>query len=388
MQSIARRLVALSIVLSAHAALAADITQWKFSRPIQFNPSESGANVMGDVKEFPVAIALDARSFDFAQAKDDGSDVYFSGDKDGVPLPHHVELWDAKARTALVWVKVPTVKGNSSDQSIFMHWGNPDASATGDAAKVFSTADGFVGVWHLNEEGNTDAVGYRDATGNADHATGVNLTPGSRVDGRVGKAQLFNYADMQWMKIDNDKRKLFDLTNKLTFSIWANARSFGNKGDEATRQMPGYETMFAKGDNSWRLQKFGIREWHNPPATLVEICVEKAPKGDLCVFGPYDMQVNRWYHFVGVHDYPKARIYVNGVLDKEASFADIEWTSGDHPVGIGNQSQFPQRGRQWDGMLDEARVLNVPKDEHWIKLDYESQREAQRFYTFGAVVKR
>ena len=29
-----------------------------------------------------------------------------------------------------------------------------------------------------------------------------------------------------------------------------------------------------------------------------------------------------------------------------------------------------------NGGLDEARVLKVPKDEHWIKLDYESQREA------------
>ena len=51
-------------------------------------------------------------------------------------------------------------------------------------------------------------------------------------------------------------------------------------------------------------------------------------------------------------------------------------------------SQVPQRGRQWDGMLDEARVLNIPKDEHWIKLDYESQRGGQKFYTFGDVVKR
>ena len=387
MQTIARFL-GLTILAAPSLASAADIIKWKFSRPIQFNTSQNGANVKEDVKDFPVAVALDAKRFDFAQAKRDGSDVYFSSEPEGAPLPHHVEMWDADSKTALVWVKVPTVKGNSSDQRIFMHWGNPDASATGDPAKVFSTADGFVAAWHLDEEGNTDADGYKDATGNAAHATGVNLKTGSRLDGRVGKAQQFNYADAQWIKVDNDKRKLFDLTNQLTFSIWANARSFGNKGNEATKQMPGYETMFAKGDNSWRLQKFGIRDWHKPPATLVEICVEKAPKGDLCVFGPFDMQTNQWYHFVGVHDYPKARIYVNGVLDKEATFADIEWTSGDHPVGIGNQSQFPQRGRQWDGMLDEARVMKVPKDEHWIKLDYESQREGQKFYMFGDVVKR
>jgi len=48
---------------------------------------------------------------------------------------------------------------------------------------------------------------------------------------------------------------------------------------------------------------------------------------------------------------------------------------------IGNQSQFPDRGLAWDGILDEARVYNVPKNEHWIKLDYESQREGQHFLT-------
>ena len=51
-------------------------------------------------------------------------------------------------------------------------------------------------------------------------------------------------------------------------------------------------------------------------------------------------------------------------------------------------AQFPDRGRQWDGVLDEARVLNVVKDEHWIKLDYESRREGQKFLTFGKTESR
>lgn len=145
--------------------------------------------------------------------------------------------------------------------------------------------------------------------------------------------------------------------------------------------------MFAKGDNSWRIQKFGPRDWHKPPADLLEICVEKAPKGDLCVVGKTDMVTGKWFHFTGVHDHPQAKLYVNGVLDKVETF-DEPWTSGDHPVGIGNQSQFPERGRAWDGVLDEARVIGAVKDEHWIKLDYESQREGQKFLALGKVQKR
>jgi hypothetical protein len=240
-------------------------------------------------------------------------------------------------------------------------------------------------VWHLDEEGNTEVGGYKDATGSAAHATGVSLTPGSRVDARVGKGVKLKYDQVQWIKVDSDKRKLFDLTRQVTFSIWVWADSFGNKGNpQDSRQLPGYETMFAKGDNSWRLQKFGIRSWHKPPADLIEICIEKAPRADWCCIGRTDMKTGQWYHFVGVHDHPKVRLYVNGVLEKEETW-DVEWVSGDHPVAIGNQSQFPQRGRQWDGVLDEARVLSVPKDQHWIKLDYESQREGQKLYSFGAI---
>jgi hypothetical protein len=237
-----------------------------------------------------------------------------------------------------------------------------------------------VGVWHLADAGGMEEDGYKDATANAAHGTGVNMVRSSRAEARVGPGARFHYPANQWIRIGGVKRTIFDITNHLTFSIWAKANSYGNK-------VNGYETMFAKGDNSWRLQKFGIPSWHKPPADLIEICVEQPPRADLCVVGKTDMTTNQWFHFVGVHDHPKVRLYVNGVLDKEETFA-VPWRSDDHAVGIGNQSQFPDRGRQWDGLLDEARVLNVVKDEHWIKLDYESQREGQKLLSFGKAQRR
>jgi hypothetical protein len=273
-------------------------------------------------------------------------------------------------------------------QSFLMHWGNADALPASASHGVFDTRDGFAGVWHLGDEGGTAEGGYRDATGNAAHATGVNLAPQAAVEGRLGRGVDLSHAQGQWIKIDGEKRTLFDLTGKLTFSIWAKARSYPNRGGVGGRPLPGYETMFAKGDNSWRLQKFGIRGWHKPPADLVEICVErKDPKADLCVIGKTDMVTDRWFHFTAVHDHPQVKLYVDGALETAKTF-DSAWMSGDFPVGIGNQSQFPAEGRFWDGLLDEARVLRVVKDEHWIKLDYESQREGQKLVRLGAVRKR
>jgi hypothetical protein len=294
-----------------------------------------------------------------------------------------VESWDKAGQTAALWVKLDVVKANNRSQSFVMHWGNAEAGDAADASAVFDAKEGFVGVYHLNEEGNVAEGGYKDATANEAHMTGVNLEAGSRVDGRVGKGLLLTYAQTQWVKLDHPrKRRLFDLTTRGTFSIWARASGYQNKGNKENKALPGYETMFAKGDNSWRLQKFGIRDWHKPPADLVEMCVEQPPNADLCVVGKTDMLAGQWFQVVAVHDFPEAKLYVNGVLEKTSTF-DVNWISGDHPVGIGNQSQFPEKGRQWDGVLDEARALNVAKGDDWIKLDYESQREGQTLVRLG-----
>jgi hypothetical protein len=38
-------------------------------------------------------------------------------------------------------------------------------------------------------------------------------------------------------------------------------------------------------------------------------------------------------------------------------------------------------GRAFDGLLDEARIMHVPQNGHWAKLECASQREGQRFLT-------
>ena len=372
-------LVGLGLATAAMPGSAAE----RYQRAITIDTTAAGAGVRGDVKAYPLALSLTGETFDFSQAGPDGRDVRVVGPS-GAELPCAIEHWDAAGRTAVVWVKAD-IKGDAV-QELTLQWGHPKAASRCDPTAVFDTKDGFVGVWHLAEEGNVDADGYRDATGNAAHGTGVNMTAATRAPGRVGHGVVLRHAEQQWIKVENDKRKLFDLTTHMTFSIWARADAFKNRGAE--KATPGYETMMAKGDNSWRLQMFGVPEWHKPPAQLLEICVEKEPKGDLCVVGTTDMKTGQWYHFTGVHDHPKARFYVNGVLEKEDTF-DFPWVSGDHPVGLGNQSQWPVKGgRFWDGALDEARVMSVVKDEHWIKLEYESQREGQKLVRLGPAKKR
>ncbi|MGN6510529.1 MAG: DUF2341 domain-containing protein [Chitinophaga sp.] len=364
------------------SARAQSTAQWPWFCEIRINTTLSGGFVQGDVSNFPLAVRLNA-GVDFTTARANGADIRFSATPGGPFLPHSIEWWDPVNKEALVWVKVPLIKGNNDRQTIYMHWGNEQAQSEDHAAEIFSVEEGFAGVWHLSEPGNTLPRGYKDATANAAHATGMHMRPVCTVDGPLGKAQQFHYQDGQWIKIDGDKNKLFDLTHHLTFSIWAFAESYPNKGDAGKRILPGYETLFAKGDNSWRLQKSGNRNIHQPEAELVEVCAERlSPRGDLCVTGRTDMKTRQWYHLTGVFDFPFITLYVNGVKDNTEKF-DTEWQSNDAPVGIGNQSRFPDKDRNWDGVLDEARVLSVSKGPDWIRLDYESQRPGSRLLMFG-----
>src|SRR6185436_10358801 len=168
------------------------------SKKIGMNTSSSGANVSGEVKNFPVPINLTEASFDFSKAKSDGSDLRFSSST-GTPLPYQIESWDAAAKKAAVWVKTD-VKGNDASQYFTMHWGNPGATSESDSSKVFAKADGWLGAWHLAEKGSTTAGGYKDASGQAD-GKGVNISGDATAPGRVGPAVNLARANKEYVLI-------------------------------------------------------------------------------------------------------------------------------------------------------------------------------------------
>jgi hypothetical protein len=44
--------------------------------------------------------------------------------------------------------------------------------------------------------------------------------------------------------------------------------------------------------------------------------------------------------------------------------------------------------RSWEGILDEARVMNVAVSTDWITLDYQSQKPGAKFLSFGMTQPR
>lgn len=343
---------------------------WTGTKKIVMNTSATGANVTADVARFPVPVRLNATNFDFAQAKSDGSDLRFT-DAAGAKLPYEIEYWDAAGKTGMVWVKAD-VKGNNATQFINLHWGNPSAASESDSKTVFAKEDGWVGVWHMSEAGNTTAGGYKDATANEAHGTGTNFPASATTQCVTGRCPEFDNPSKRSINIGGEKKKLFDITQKLTFSIWVKAKSYAEA----------YVTMFAKGDKSWRVQMFGIYTWgsHNGKY-LTEMCLQTGNGDGACLEHHNDeVKPNEWRMLTVVHDFPNMRYYIDMNMVQTSNSG--VWRSEDYDVGIGWQSQY--KGRWYTGNLDEARVNNMPKDVNWVKLNFESQKPTSKFLEFGA----
>ena len=349
--------------------------EWAYSQRITLDTTASGANVLEDVGQYPLAVLLDKSRFDFTQARADGADIRFF-DPAGKALPHAIELWDKASGSAAVWVLLDTVKGNSKDQSIVMKWGHASAPNISDSKAVFKRQNGFVGAWHLDEDGNTTPDGFRDASDHEAHGTGVGMIPGSRVDARIGKGVHLDNPKGQetarWIRVSGEKAAQFNPGPPITSSIWALGYSYPIRS---------YETMIAKGDTSWTLQRvqYGSGQGY-------QSCV-RTPKYHLCAFNfaGQGLVTQKWLHFMVVLEEPSMKLYINGELN--ASTSAGPWTKGDHDLGIGNQTQNLGGRRQWDGILDEARVMQGARSASWAKLDYESQRESPTLLQFGAAQK-
>jgi hypothetical protein len=354
---------------------------WRYAQTITLDTTATGANVPDDVEHYPLAVLLDKGRFDFSQARADGADIRFF-DAGGKALAHAIELWDREAGSAAIWVLLDRVKGKSRDQSIVMKWGRADAPDVSDSKAVFTRAHGFVGVWHLGEDGNTDPDGYKDSSQHEAHGTGVGLATGSRVNARVGKgAHLDNPVGQdtaRWIRVPGEKATQFNPGPPITVSIWALGNSYPIRS---------YETIIAKGDTSWTLQ----RVQYGPGGGAQKIagqgyqtCV-RTPGYHLCAynFAGQALVTRQWLHFMVVFEEPRMTLYINGELN--ASESAGPWNKGAHDLGIGNQTQHLGGRRQWDGILDEARVMQVARGVSWAKLDYESQRVTPTLLTFGDI---
>lgn len=345
--------------------------EWKYQKLLGFNTTSSGADISTDIYDFAVLVRLLSDNFDFTQAQECGEDIRFST-LDGNFLSYEIENWDATVQEAAVWVKVDTIYGNNSTQSILMYWGNPDAEDQSGSENVFDTTAGFTGVWHLCDQ--SEDLLFRDATANLYHGNSDGSTRPLTDKGVIGNCCVFDGID-DFITMPNtaDSKLNFPENGNYTVSAWVFLDSLDNFSHCIVSK--GYEqyfmrlTYFPDGIPSWEFVEFN--ETDNWQASLTPA------------------QSGQWVFLTGVRQGESQLLYCNGELVDSTT---DNWpqdlprnTTNDLLVGkFVEEVSFPTPDGYcyFKGLIDEVRIINKVQDPQWIRLCYMNQRHDDRLIEF------
>jgi hypothetical protein len=119
-EGIQRKVIRYDIQVMPGETMLIANTQWSHRRKMCLNTSSTGAGVAVDVYNFPLLVRLHSGNFDFSDARADGGGLLFTG-HDGAVLSFGIERWDPAGNRAEIWVKVDTIRGDDSVQTITMY---------------------------------------------------------------------------------------------------------------------------------------------------------------------------------------------------------------------------------------------------------------------------
>jgi len=176
----------LTVCSSAHARWWNG--EWSIRKKITLDTTSKDSGIANPIGTAVVLIRLHDGNFQFAGAKDDGSDLRFVAADDKTLLTYHIEKYDSLLSEAFVWVKVPDVKAGTQT-SFWLYYGNGDSKATkAEDAKATYDPDTVL-AYHFAEHGvpANDLTTFGNNAQNAGIAVdGSMVGTGLRLDGHSG----------------------------------------------------------------------------------------------------------------------------------------------------------------------------------------------------------
>jgi hypothetical protein len=406
-QAFASSLTTLLLATTLSVTAQENLADWSQNKTVSVNTraSGNGAGVAGNVLNYPLLVRLDSGNAAdiFAGTLAGGLDIRFSKTSGG-RLAFQRERWDAAAKKAEFWVLLDTVRGNDST-ALRIHWGKSGAPDSSKGSAVFSAANGYLAVWHLNETLSASGDSIANATG-PNHKAAVGLTAGTGVTVPANTAALgvgknfageFSAGTINTtgaFLLVNNQGSALDLntsTGPFTISAWANPAVCDNTTRIALVTKYGDVNTAPEGARAWALQTGNADGWRltvNPlafsEASTTAAAIEYVTN-TTCT-------ENQWTYLAGSYNSngtpptmdaagaQNNKLYRNGASG-DALVTGVTGTQ--QPVSLGNSSDvyigriaFGGTGgvRYFRGGMDEIRLSNVERAADWNKLDYETQR--------------
>ncbi len=315
--------------------------EWTHHGSIFLNTTPDGADLPESavVEKFPVLVRLHKEFFDFSQTQPNGDDLRFSLST-GETLAYQIESWDADAGTACVWVLVPRIQGNSQ-QELHLHWGNSQATSESRGSAVFSEANGFASVLHMDHPVQ-DATGALELSDQGTTATSGIIGSARQLAGGQG---VFCGDMIESLPIGSDANS----THAWFRPQIANARVLG-WGNEAP-------------------QGKVILDYRSPASVQMECYFSSAN-----IKSTSAVPLDDWVHVVHTYQKGESLLYIDGVLD-------AAHRSDSAPLNVKRPARMWIGGWYNDyrfvGDIDEVRISKVVRSKNWVRLEYENQKPLQ-----------
>ncbi|MDB5048737.1 MAG: putative protein of unknown function acetylesterase [Fibrobacteres bacterium] len=339
-----------------------DYSKWTDSAKVTVNTSASGAAVSETLANFPLLVRLDSSNFDFSKADGRGRDIRFAS-LSGRHLHFDIERWDSLVRKAEIWVQVDSIYGDNGAQSLKMLWGNQAAAYYTGSTQVFGAQAGYRGVWHLAEEGSSTANGFRDASGHANHGTGIGIGPVASREAVAGQGLSFDGNTSVEVKADSS----LHTKDSLTLEVWINASEWGVEKNKFKRIV---SKAFAASGYPWT--EYDIET----DSTGTKVAFSITLGGTLrTVISSTQTELGYWYHVVGTYDGENLSIYVNGAQETSQLRPGV---ITDYGRGLTFGRYDFDNASNYHGKIDEVRVSSRARSAGWIKLSYENQKQGSK----------
>lgn len=335
-------LVCVAFLLPA-ATVSAQYESWPHRATVMILTTPDGADLPASAREenFPLLVRLHGDTFPFEQARPDGADLRISAA--GKPLAYQIESWDPRAGEAVVWVRVPEIRGNAR-QAITLHWGRDESAGESNGRTVFGEPGDHAVVMHL--DGSDDAL--RDEAGTV-VPKNVGTAPCA---GIIGAARRFEQG--RGIACGVEIAGLPFGAGPCTTEAWL-------RPEQANAIAVGWGNEQGQGKVTMRV--------NSPPHIRMECYFSGA---DVAASGRITM--SQWVHVVHAYSEEDSRIYVNGRLEGASN-------ARQSPLNVRTPARLFLGGwydqYQFVGAIDEVRIARVARSADWIKLCYENQKPQQ-----------
>ncbi|MFW9783506.1 MAG: DUF2341 domain-containing protein, partial [Candidatus Heimdallarchaeota archaeon] len=313
----------------------------------------------GGHTNFPILISFFDSDLHY-DVQADGDDIAFS--LGSLWLDHEIEQFDKNYNGThahlSAWVRIPDLSA-SLDTYIRMYYGNLTMESRQNPTGVWD--ESYQGVWHLdessgvtedstfyNENGIVSGTILRPSVGQIgdayNYGTDGRFSVGDPADGHLDFG-IESFLVSMWMNIDTS-------TGNLQIPLYKGASSTFDSGYCFVTPTTGDSISFHITD--------GINNVGTPSASVI---------------------FDSWTYIVGVVDRTNdiIRIYKDGYeIGVGTDISAILSVDGIREFQCANPSY------DFDGLLDEVRVLNVTRTNAWIKTEYYNQYNPNSFYSIGA----